>query len=67
MAGMGIIYLFFIFLIFLVSVAIMRWAFRVNDIVKRLDTLIELQGGNKTAENVKPKSFMDGIKKGMDL
>jgi hypothetical protein len=40
----------------------MRWAFRVNDIVKRLDKLIELQSGDKP----EPKSFIEGIKKGMD-
>jgi predicted tellurium resistance membrane protein TerC len=62
MAGMAVVYLFLMFLAFLVSIAIMRWAFRINDIVKRLDTLIELQ----SRKNPTAKSFVDGIKKGME-
>jgi hypothetical protein len=45
----------FIFIFFLIGIAIMRWAFRINDIVKRLDRLIELQEGIKTSESPQPK------------
>ncbi len=63
MAEVTMGFIFIMFILFLISVAIMRWAFRVNDIVKRLDKLIELQGGDKT--DIKPTSFVDGIRKGM--
>lgn len=33
---------FLLLLFFAIGVAISRWIFRVNDIVKRLDTIIEL-------------------------
>jgi predicted tellurium resistance membrane protein TerC len=36
-----------VFIFFLIGIAIMRWAFRINDIVKRLDTIVERLGQNK--------------------
>lgn len=38
--GFGLIFLFLLF--FLLMVAISRWIFRINDIVKRMDNIIEL-------------------------
>ena len=38
----GLAGLFVLFLFFLINIAIMRWAFRINDIVERLDKVIEL-------------------------
>jgi hypothetical protein len=38
----GLAGLFVLFLFFLISIAIMRWAFRINDIVERLDRVIQL-------------------------
>lgn len=55
MASFGIIYLLIIFIFFLISVGIMRWAFRINDIVKRLDKIIELQEGKKLDSSLQPK------------
>lgn len=42
------IWLFVMFIAFLIGIAIMRWAFRINDIVKRLDMILERLGQNKT-------------------
>ena len=53
----------FIFILFvLIMVAISRWVFRINTIVHRLDKIVYLLEGKPE----KPKSFMDGIKKGME-
>ncbi|MBA4391171.1 MAG: hypothetical protein C0399_09550 [Syntrophus sp. (in: bacteria)] len=42
-AFMGMILsVFFIFIAFMIGIGIMRWAFRINDIVERLDRVIEL-------------------------
>jgi hypothetical protein len=38
----GLIGLFIFFLVFLVGIAIMRWAFRINDIVESLDKIVRL-------------------------
>jgi hypothetical protein len=37
MPGMGLTMLLVMFLFFLITVAILRWILRINDIVKRLD------------------------------
>jgi len=61
--GLGVIFLF-IFVI-AIMVAISRWIFRINDIIKRMDKIIELLG-NSSRKSEKPTSFMDGFKKGME-
>lgn len=38
--GMGFAFLFIMFLFFLVLVALSRWIFRINDIIKRLDGIL---------------------------
>lgn len=48
-------------LLVLIIVAILRRALRINTIVDRLDKIAYLLGGKPE----KPKSFMDGFKKGM--
>ena len=53
--------LFFI-LVICIFVAIARWIFRINAIVQRLDEIIYALQGNPE----KPKSFIDGLKKGME-
>ena len=40
MAGMGWVGLFFLILLFAISIAILRWALRINDIINRLDGVI---------------------------
>lgn len=55
-------YIFMLLLFFVIMVAISRWIFRINDIVARLDKVISLVEGKPE----KPKSFIDGIKKGME-
>ena len=52
----------FMFILFtLIIVAIPRWVFRINTIVDRLDKIVYLLEGKPE----QPKSFIDGIKKGM--
>lgn len=55
-------YIFMMLLFFVILVAISRWIFRVNDIVNRLDKIVFLLDGKPE----KPKSFIDGLKKGME-
>jgi len=55
MASFGMVYLLIMFIFFLISVAIMRWAFGINDIVKRLDKIIELQERNRLNDHLQPK------------
>lgn len=43
MSEMAIGSFIFAVIFFLISVVIMRWAFRINDIVNRLDKIISLQ------------------------
>lgn len=45
--GMGFALLFIIFLFFIILVALSRWIFRINDIIKRLDKIL----GALTAAN----------------
>lgn len=59
--GFAMVYIFVVILIIAIFVAISRWVFRINDIVERLDKIVRLLEGVPE----KPKSFMDGIKKGM--
>lgn len=47
MAGMGVMAIFVAILFLAIGVAISRWVFRVNDIVKRLDKIIELLTSQK--------------------
>lgn len=54
--------IFSLILLIAIFVAISRWVFRVNHIIDRLDRIVSLLSGQ--AE--KPKSFMDGLKKGMN-
>ena len=39
--------IFFLILVIAITVAISRWVFRINDIVKRLDKIIELLTNKK--------------------
>lgn len=59
----AIAFMMIFFALIAVFVCISRWVFRINDIINRLDRVVSLLGGNQ-AEN--PKSFMDGLKKGMN-
>lgn len=59
--GFVMVYIFVVILIIAIFVAISRWVFRINDIVERLDKIVHLLEGVPE----KPKSFIDGIKKGM--
>lgn len=53
---------FVIILIVAIVVAISRWILRINHIIDRLDKIVYLLDGKPD----KPKSFMDGLKKGME-
>lgn len=53
---------FVIILIVAIVVAISRWILRINHIIERLDKIVYLLDGKPD----KPKSFMDGLKKGME-
>lgn len=57
--GFTVIFLFILFIA--IGVAVSRWIFRINDIIKRLDQIVSLLDGKPE----KPKSFIDGVKKGM--
>lgn len=62
---MGDSFAFAVFLIILVVaiiIAISRWIFRVNHIIDRLDRIVYLLDGKPE----RAKSFMDGLKKGME-
>jgi hypothetical protein len=39
--GMAGAALFFMLLVFLIMIALTRWIFRINDIIKRLDMILE--------------------------
>jgi hypothetical protein len=42
MSDMGAGALFFLLLFFAIGVALSRWVFRINDIIKRLDKIVVL-------------------------
>jgi len=53
MEGAGIAALLIMLIAVLIFVAISRWVFRINDIVKRLDQIIALmERGNKSTGGV---------------
>ncbi|MCK9570047.1 hypothetical protein M0R72_13980 [Candidatus Pacearchaeota archaeon] len=62
MTDMLLIIMFLFVLFIAIFIAIARWIFRVNHIVDRLDKIVALLSGDHTE---KPKSFVDGLKKGM--
>ncbi len=46
--SMTMIGLFITLLFFVIGIIIMRWAFRINDIIKRLDQIVQLlQSGQR--------------------
>lgn len=49
-----------------IMVAISRWVFRINDIIKKMDKIIQLLENESGILDGKPKSFMEGLKKGME-
>jgi len=51
MPGMSLMGIFFLILFFAIGVLILRWAFRINDIINRLDSIINaLKAGLKIEE-----------------
>ena len=56
-------YLVIVFILFLIGVAIMRWAFRVNDIV---DELIHIRKAIQPLSDALPWERRDDLKKSSD-
>ncbi|HVN95507.1 MAG TPA: hypothetical protein VMT62_03685 [Syntrophorhabdaceae bacterium] len=44
--GGAFVSMFFALLFFVISIVIMRWAFRINHIVERLDKIVDLMSIN---------------------
>ena len=81
--ALGLGWLFLTLLALLIFITILRWVLRINHIVARLDNIIdrlddiinngieveiasdEVDKKRKLGKN--PKSFMDGLKKGMEI
>jgi hypothetical protein len=55
MEGLGFAYIFFMFLFFLILVALSRWIFRINHIVTRLDNILNALTVGFNLEETKKK------------
>ena len=52
-AGIVLIILMFAMLFFLIGVIISRWIFRINDIINRLDSIVNLLQAGLNVEEIK--------------
>jgi hypothetical protein len=83
LAAFGVGYLFFMLLVVLIIISILRWVLRINHIIARLDKIagrlddivnngIEVEiassedGKAKPVKPEKPKTFIEGLRKGME-
>lgn len=59
-----ILFLFIISIIVILLLA--RWIFKINHIVKQMDKIVHILEGKPAVAPERPKSFIDGFKKGYD-